>query len=74
MSADFSKLSNAVDYVVKKVVNDKLFGKVNIIDTNLINVGLLGSKTQYNQDKQNLEKNIANVNKKIRYRDWNQRA
>ena len=74
MSADFSKLSNAVDYVVKKVVNDKLFGKVNIIDTNLINVGLLGSKTQYNPDKQNLEKNIANVNKKIRYRDWNQRA
>ena len=53
---DLSELSN----VVEKTVHDKLVNKVNAIDT----IGFV-SKTQYNTDKLDLEKEIDDVDKTI---------
>ena len=58
--ADLSKLSNLVDNeIVKKPAYDKLVIKVNP------GTGGLITKTQYDSDKQGLEKNIEDVDKKI---------
>ena len=58
--ADLSKLSNLVDNeIVKKPAYDKLVIKVNPSTGGLI------TKTQYDSDKQGLEKNIEDVDKKI---------
>ena len=53
---DLSELSN----VVEKTVHDKLVNKVNAIDT----IGFV-SKTQYNTDKLDLEKEIDDADKTI---------
>ena len=53
---DLSELSN----VVEKTVHDKLVNKVNAIDT----IGSV-SKTQYNTDKLDLEKEIDDADKTI---------
>ena len=57
ISADFSKLSNAVkNDVVKKTVYDKLVAKVDNIDTSDFVL-----KTKYKADQTELEKKIPNV-------------
>ena len=53
---DLSELSN----VVEKTVHDKLVNKVNATDT----IGFV-SKTQYNTDKLDLEKEIDDADKTI---------
>ena len=53
---DLSELSN----VVEKTLHDKLVNKVNAIDT----IGFV-SKTQYNTDKLDLEKEIDDADKTI---------
>ena len=63
--ADLSKVSNAVDNdVVKKTVYDKLVMSMLLI---LRYHRLLVTKTQYDSDKQSLEKKIEDVDKKITY-------
>ena len=53
---DLSKLNDVVkNYVVKKIVNDKLVAKVNNISTNDFVL------TKYNTDKTELDKKIPNV-------------
>ena len=62
--ADLSKLSNVVNNeVVKKTVCDKLAAKVNAINTKTPSTIGLVAKTQYNLDKQGLEKKIEDVYK-----------
>ena len=56
---DLSKLSNIVNNVVKKIVYDKLVGKVNNIDT----TGFV-LKTKYDTDKSDLENKISDADKK----------
>ena len=63
--ADLPKLSNAVDTDVKKTIYDKFVIKVNAIDTKILSTSGLVTATQYDSDKQGLEKNIADVDKKI---------
>ena len=60
---DLAKLSNVVkDDVVKKAEYDRLFGKVNGIDTTKF-----VSRTKYEKDGSDLEKKISDVDKKIPY-------
>ena len=60
--AELSKLSNVVDSdIVKKTVYDKLFTKVNIIDTKIPSTGGLVTKAQFNSDKQDLENKIEDI-------------
>ena len=68
--ADLSNLSNIVDNVVKKAVYNQLATNVNATDTMIPITSRLVSKTQYNSDKQGLEKKIEDFDKN--YRDWKQ--
>ena len=62
--ADLSKLCNVMDNdVVKKTGYGKLVIKVSAIDTK-VPTGLV-NKTQYDSDKQGLEKKIKNIDRKI---------
>ena len=62
--ADLSKLCNVMDNdVVKKTGYGKLVIKVSAIDTKVPR-GLV-NKTQYDSDKQGLEKKIKNIDRKI---------
>ena len=63
--SDLGKLSNVVDNDVVKRLFDKLVTKVNTIDTKLPSTRGLVSKPQYDSDKQGLEKEIEDVNRKI---------
>ena len=71
-ASDFIKLSNVVDNnVVKKNVYDKkLATKVNFVNTNISSTSGLVIKTQYDWNKQALEKKINDVNKKILITSW----
>ena len=51
--------------VVKKTVHDKLISKVIATDTEIPSHGALVTKTQYDSDKQDLEKKIMDVDKKL---------
>ena len=63
--ADLSSITNVIDNnVLKNVVYDKLVINVNTIDTKITNIGLF-SEMQYDSDKQNSEKKIEGVDKKI---------
>ena len=64
VSADLSKLSNAVNNdAVKNTVHDTIAAKVNAI--NKPSTSGLVPKTQYNSNKQSLEKKIKHVDKEI---------
>ena len=57
--SDLSKLSNVMDKdVPKKIVYDMLATKVNAVDTKILSTSGVLTKTQYNSDKQGLEKKI----------------
>ena len=49
----------------KKTVYDKLAIKVNAVDTKIPRASRLITKTRYDSDKEDLEKNIKDVDKKI---------
>ena len=60
--ADLSKLSNVVDNdAIKKAVYDKLVIKVNAINTKIPSTSGLLTTTQYDLEKQGLEKKIEDV-------------
>lgn len=62
----FCKPSNVVNKdVVKKTVHDKLISKVIAADTEIPSHGALVTKTQHHSDKQDLEKKITGVDKKL---------
>ena len=64
---DLSKLSDVIENdVVKKTVYDKLFAKVNNIDTNAF-----VSKIKYDKDKTELEKKIPDTNGLVKKMDYN---
>lgn len=64
--ADLSKLRNVVSNdVVKKIVHERFITKVSAIDTKKTITGGLVTKLQCNSDKQSLEKNIGDADKKI---------
>ena len=59
VSADLSELSNVMDKdILDKIVHDMLATKVNAIDTKILSTCGVLTKTQYNADKQGLEKKI----------------
>ena len=60
---DLSKLNNLAKNDVKKTVYDKLVTKISDIDITLPYTCKLVFKTQYDSDKQNLEKKFKNVDK-----------
>ena len=72
----FCKPSNVVNKdVVKKTVHDKLISKVIATDTEIPSHGALVTKTQYDSDKQDLEKKITDMTKSYlilvsRSKDW----
>ena len=75
VSVDVSKLSNIADNVVNENKHDKLVMKINASDTKLPSTSELVAKTQYNSDKQNLEKKIEDVDKNVHntsglVKDW----
>ena len=49
--ADLSQLSNVMDNVVKKTVNDYFVTKVNAIDTEIPSTSELVTKTEYDSDR-----------------------
>ena len=49
----------------KKTVSDKFIIELNAIDTKILSPSGLVTATQYDSDKQGLEKKIADVEKKI---------
>ena len=51
--------------VVKKTVYNQLVSKANAIDTKIPSTSELVTKTQYDSDKQDLEKRIEGVDKEI---------
>ena len=51
--------------VVKKTVYNQLVTKANAIDTKIPSTSELVTKTQYDSDKQDLEKRIEGVDKEI---------
>ena len=51
--------------VVKKTVYNQLVSKANAIDTNIPSTSELVTKTQYDSDKQDLEKRIEGVDKEV---------
>ena len=66
MLIGLSKVSDKEDNdIVKETVFHVITTKVNAVDIKLPNIKGLVSKTQYNPDIKNLEKKIANVDKKI---------
>ena len=59
----FKKLSDFVDNnVVKKAVYNKLVSNITSIEAKVRSVTTLVHKSQYDTDKQTLEKNIEDVN------------
>ena len=66
LPADLSKLSNVMENdFIKKTVYNKLNIKFSSIDAEIPSTKELVTKTQYDSDKQSLEKNIDYVDKKI---------
>ena len=64
--AALSKLSDVIDNdIVKKTAHDKLVVKGNAIDTKTPKTSGLVTKTKFDSDKQRLEKNIEDPDKKI---------
>ena len=57
---DLSKVSDAVKYVVKKTVYDKLVAKVNVDSSDFV------LKTKYNIGKTELEKKIPDVSNLVK--------
>ena len=51
--------------VVKKTVYNQLVSKANAIDTKIPSTSELVTKTQYDSDKQDLEKRIEGVDKEV---------
>ena len=51
--------------VVKKTVYNQLVSKANAIDTKIPSTSELVTKTQYDLDKQDLEKRIEGVDKEV---------
>ena len=51
--------------VIKKTVYNQLVTKVNAIDTKIPSTSGLFTETQYNSNKQSLEKKIEDVDKKV---------
>ena len=51
--------------VVKKTVYNQLVRKANAIDTKIPSTSELVTKTQYDSDKQDLEKRIEGVDKEV---------
>ena len=63
--ANLIKLSNVTDDDVKKNMYDQLVIKINDIDTKIPSTTRLVKEIQYDSDKQNLQKKIKDVNKKV---------
>ena len=66
VTADLKKLSNVVDNdVVRETVYDQLLIKLNAVDAKIPSNSRLVTKTQYDLDKQGLERKVKDVEKKI---------
>ena len=67
LAADSSKPNNVADNdVIKKTMYDKFIAKVKAIDIKMQSISGLVTKTNYDSEKQSLEKKIGDVDEKIR--------